>query len=138
MNVYYFRENNEYIFSCVNGNNKFFMKRIDSDFNIIEEDDLFNGKEYSDCNDFTTFSIIYLEELNIYSNIMNANCEGEQHIRFFMLLDDSCQIPERQKKAQTTIPEAITTLITTIPKVFTTIITTIPKTITTIVLVYQK
>ena len=131
INVYYFRENNEYIFSCVNGDNKFFMKRIDSDFNIID-DDLFNGKEYSDCSDFTTFSIVYLEELNIYSNIMNANCEGEKHIRFFMLLDDSCQIPEKQK-VQTTIPETITTLVTTIPEVFTTIITTIPKTITTII-----
>ena len=31
------------------------MKRIDSNFNIIDDDDLFNGKEFSDCTDYSTF-----------------------------------------------------------------------------------
>ena len=57
INANYFEETNEYIFYCVIGNNKFFMKRIDSEFNIINDGDLFNGKEYSGCTDFIYIQI---------------------------------------------------------------------------------
>ena len=140
INAYYFEEPNEYVFSCVNGKNKFFMKRINSDFNMIDYD-LFDGKEYSDCSDYTTFSIVYLSDYDVYANIMNANCDNNEYIRFSMLLDDSCKMPEKKNKAGTTTPEIITTSVTTIPttdvttipKIITTIVTTMPEIVTTIV-----
>ena len=139
INAYYFQKTNEYIFSCVNNENKFFMKRIDSDFNILEDNDIFNPKEFSGCTDFSTFSIIYISDIQVYSIMLNTMCSNnEDFIRVFLLLDETCQIPEINNKPEiettivTTLPQIITTIITTIPEVITTIVTTMPVIITTI------
>ena len=139
INVYYFQKTNEYIFSCVNNENKFFMKRIDSDFNIIEDNDIFNPKEFSGCTDFSTFSIIYISDIQVYSIMLNTICSNnEDFIRVFLLLDETCQIPEINNKPEiettivTTLPQIITTIITTMPEVITTVVTTIPVIITII------
>ena len=64
---------------------------------------------------------------------------NEDFIRVFLLLDETCQIPEINNKPEiettivTTLPQIITTIITTIPEVITTIVTTMPVIITTIV-----
>ena len=115
------------------------MKRIDSDFNILEDNDIFNPKEFSGCTDFSTFSIIYISDIQVYSIMLNTMCSNnEDFIRVFLLLDETCQIPEINNKPEiettivTTLPQIITTIITTIPEVITTIVTTMPVIITTI------
>ena len=55
---------------------------------------------------------------------MNVICENTENIRFFNLLDDSCQLPEKQIKVITTLPEIITKIVTTMPEIITTIVTT--------------
>ena len=133
LNTYYFEQTNEFIFSCVNGENKFFMKRIDSNFNIIDDDNLFNGKQLDYCTDYRTFSVVYISEYDIYSNLAYFKCNGALVLCFLHLLDETCQIPEKNNKIITTIPEAIITIVTTMPEIITTIVTTMPEIITTIV-----
>ena len=48
------------------------MKVIDSNFYIIDVDDFFNVKEFNDWTYYSTFSIVYLLEYNVYINIMNV------------------------------------------------------------------
>jgi hypothetical protein len=141
INSYYFDEAKEYVFSCVDGNKNFFMKRFDENFNIIEDNDIYNGKQFMNCEQYTSFSIIYISQYKEYSIIINTNCDNDSGIKIFMLSDTNCIMPSGQKEEddeeekynepteiETTLPKIESTL----TKIDTTIIkTTIPKVIPT-------
>ena len=143
LNTYFFEKNNEYIFSCVDKDSKLFMKRMNSFFEVIEDDIFFNGKQFTDCEDYSSFSIVYISQYNQYFTMINANCNGKNNIYFFLLSDNcspqttNAQIITTQIKIETTLPAIETTspqIITTQPKIETTlpiIKTTSPQIITT-------
>ena len=143
MNTFFFEKNNEYIFSCVDKDSKLFMKRMNSFFEVIEDDIFFNGKQFTDCEDYSSFSIVYISQYNQYFSMINANCNGKNNIYFFLLSDNcspqttNAQIITIQIKIETTLPVIETTspkIITTHPKIDTTlpiIKTTSPQILTT-------
>ena len=122
LNTYFFEKPNEYIFSCVDDNSHFFMKRINSFFNVIEDNNIFNNKKFTDCEDYSSFSIVYISQYNRYFSMINAKCNGNKNIYFFMLSDNCSlqttyvQIITSQPKIETTLP----IIETTSPKLFTT------------------
>ena len=145
LNAYYFDEANEYVFSCVDDDNHFFMKRLDEDFNVIEDNDIYNGRQFLNCQQYTSFSITYISKYKEYSIMINAFCNNKFGIKIFMLSDTNCYMPSGGKEEddeedyddkpieiETTLPKIETTFIkTTTPKIIP--ITTVPIIKTTII-----
>ena len=139
LKVYYFDKANEYVFSCVDGDNNFFMKRLDENFNVIEDNDIYVGKQFLNCEQYTLFSITYISKYNEYSIFINANCNNNFGIKIFMLSDTNCIMPsgeieeddeeEEKNNEPTEIATTLPKIESTLAKIDTTIIkTTIPIT----------
>lgn len=79
INVYYFEKMKELFFSCVDGDQLFFMKRIDENFTIIDDNDNdnYNGIQILNCNSFNTFSILYDVEYSSYILYLESVCEND-------------------------------------------------------------
>ena len=140
LNTYFFEKSNEYIFSCVDGNNHFLMKRINLDFEIIADNDIYNGKQFINCEQYSSFSIVYISQYKQYSVMINAKCNEKDNINIFMLSDD-CIMPSGEieedednisgdNKITESPPTTEAQIITTNPNIETTIITTIKITTT--------
>ena len=136
LNTYFFEKANEYIFSCVDDNNHFFMKRINLDFKTIEDDNIFDGKQFINCEEYSSFSIVYISQYNQYSVMINAKCNSKDNINIFML-SDNCIMPSGEieededennssggNQKNESPPTTDVQVITTIPIIETTIITT--------------
>ena len=82
MNTFFFEKNNEYIFSCVDKDSKLFMKRMNSFFEVIEDDIFFNGKQFTDCEDYSSFSIVYISQY--------SSCIDELKLNVTKIEYDSC------------------------------------------------
>ena len=137
LNTYYFEKAKEFVFSCIDGDKHFFMKRLDENFNVIEDNDIYIGKQFLNCEKYSSFSITYISKYKEYSVVINANCNDDFGIKIFMLSDSNCIMPsgeieedeEEENKdeiieIQTTLPKIESTL----AKIDTTFIkTTIPK-----------
>ena len=53
------------------------MRRLDINFNLINDDDNnFLKRSFSDCDNYDFFSIIYISNYNVYSGIFNSNCKS--------------------------------------------------------------
>ena len=129
LNVYFFEKANEFIFSCLDSQNKFLMKRIDLDFNLIDDDNIFNGKQFLNCKEYSEFSIVYISQYNQYSLLIDTNCDGNSYVKFFMLSNTICKMPSGEKEDDNVEIAPETTIITTIPEIETTMleITTISE-----------
>ena len=136
LNTYFFEKANEYIFSCVDDNNHFFMKRINLDFEAIEDSDIYNGKQFINCENYSSFSIVYISQYKQYSVMINAKCNENDNINIFML-SDNCIMPSGEieededednisgdNKKTEFPPSTEAQVITTIPIIETTIIVT--------------
>ena len=150
----FFVNNNEFVFSCTNEDDKFLMKRFNENFDLIEDNNIYNGVKIFNCNNFSFFSLVYLAPYKVYSIFINTQCDNDNYdyIKIFMLSNSSFIMPsgireeddeenlkqEKEKiktsiinvKIKTSIPKIKTTipkLITTFPKIK----TTNPKIITT-------
>ena len=142
LNVYFFEKANEFIFSCVDGQNHFFMKRIDLNFNLIDDNNIFNGKQFLNCEEYSKFSITYISQNNQYFLLVDTKCDRNSYIKFFMLSDTTCIIPSGEKEIdyfETELKSPETTIITTIPEIESTVLetttiseTSIPNIITTL------
>ena len=86
-NIYYFNEVDEYIISCINNEkSKISMIRIDSNFNLIDNNDnTFTEKSFSNCYTLDFFSIIFISQYQQFSPMIQSNCGGQKYIRIFML-----------------------------------------------------
>ena len=132
-NIYYFNEVNEYIFSCVNKyKTKFTMKRIDSNFFLIDENDnTFIEKSFTNCYELNFFSIIYISSNQQYSIISNISC-GKEYIRVFSLSNNICEKSEIVEQQLLVLSNTIKTTISKIETTISAIETTIPGIETTI------
>ena len=130
-NIYYFKIPNEYIFSCIDNDNKnLYFTRINENFEIIDSNKYLNKYSFINCSSLDFFTIIYISTYNVYSVIINSECSNQKNIRIFMLSNDTCIFPTDENKDDedsniiTTIPlETKIHLETTIPLE----ITTLPK-----------
>ena len=57
---YYFEKPKEYMFACIDGNEIIYIKRFDLNFNIIDDNDIYNGIKILNCNKYNLFSIVYV------------------------------------------------------------------------------
>ena len=144
---------NEFVFSCTDGNDTFLMKRFNENFDLIEDNNIYNGVKISNCDNFSFFSIVYLISYKVYSIFINTQCSNDNsdYTKIFMLSNSSCIMPSGIKEEDdeenlfqetekiktsiiTTEAKIKTSILTTYPKIETTnpkIITTYPKTKTT-------
>jgi len=129
-NIFFFQQSNEFIFSCVDSSKeRFSMKRIDINFNLIEDEDTnFYKKRFEDCDNYDYFSIIYISNYNLYSGIFNSDCTSGKYIRIFMLSNSICIKPNEKEESTLPISPETTIVETTvsIPEI------TIPHIITTL------
>ena len=145
LHAYYFEKIHEFVFSCTDGDELFFMKRLDVNFNIIDDNDIYNGIKLLNCNSFSTFSVIYDEQSSSYLLYLQTKCDTDTHsyIKIINLgnisksseQNDQNSITDKLSEIETTIPKKeyfigstiITTQpLTTIPNIITEPLTTIP------------
>jgi len=102
-NIFFFQQSNEFIFSCVDSSKeRFSMKRIDINFNLIEDDDTnLYKKSFENCDNYDFFSIIYNSKYNLYSGLFNSDCTSGKYIRIFMLSNSICITPNEKEESTT-------------------------------------
>jgi len=101
-NVNYFDKSNEYVFSCLNPDlNSFIINRIDTDFNIINDDNVISKTSFSNCYTYNYFSIIYISKYKQYSALFDCNCQGGTFIRIFSFItkQSACISPSGEEEA---------------------------------------
>ena len=130
-NIFFFQQSKEYIFSCVDSSKEYFsLRRLDINFNLVDDDNNFLKRSFSDCYNYDYFSIIYISNYNVYSGIFNSNCISGIYIRIFMLSDIIC-VPQNEKDENIISTSPETTIVKTtlpIPKTTIPIIkTTVPE-----------
>ena len=86
-NLYYFEKNQEFIFSCENDIKNISIIQISKDFNFSS----LQSYEYGNSQNQYGYSIIYMDNLNIY-NIYISNLEiGKIFIKSFLLVDNNLE-----------------------------------------------
>ena len=87
LNTYYFPKNKEFIFSCINFSSNLVIKKINNNFELINEA-YPEINSLKGCYNLYSYSIIYLLNNNQYITIIEAKCSNEKYIRFFKLLNN--------------------------------------------------
>ena len=132
INLFYFKETQEFIFSCIDNEQKsFYIKRVDNTFTNINDECIYH-KFFANCYSYNYYSIIYYSKRQQYLAIAQSTCNGGNFIRAFELSNYICMPIE--SKITTTFPEihitTIPNIITTLPIIEKTIL--LPKSETTI------
>ena len=102
-NTYYFEKSNEYVLSCLGPSlNVFNINRIDTDFNIINDDNVISKNGFSNCFAYNYLSIIYISKYKQYAAIIDSNCDGETFIRIFSFVtkQSTCITPSGEEEAE--------------------------------------
>ena len=116
INLFYFKETQEFIFSCIDNEKKsFYIKRVDNTFTNIDDECIYH-KSFTNCYSYNYYSIIYYSKRQQYLAIVQSTCNGGNFIRAFELSNYICMPIE--SKITTTFPEMH---ITTIPNIITTL-----------------
>lgn len=90
MKTFYFSDSNEFIISCIDPVPKYNMKRIDHNFNLVQEDNF--EKTSFNCDYFYSFSVVYVNKYKDYILIIYSRCNNyASGIRFFEL-SNKCDI----------------------------------------------
>lgn len=153
LHAYYFEKINEFVFSCIDGDELFFMKRLDVNFNIIDDNDIYNGIKILNCTSFSTFSVLYDEQSNSYLLYIQMQCDTDTYSYIKVLnlgnisksseQSDQNSITDKLSEIETTnskiesselfIDSTIITTqpLTTIQNIITEVLTTIPIVSTT-------
>ena len=102
-NIYYFEKSNEYIFSCLNvGLDSFYIHRVDTNFNIINDDNVINKTKFSNCYTYNYLSIIYVSKYKQYSALIDGTCDGGNFIRIFSFVtkQSTCITPTGENEGE--------------------------------------
>ena len=83
LNTFYNSDKNEFVFSCLQKTPIYFMKRINKDFNVIN-DETFSESSFN-CFYLLSHSIVYVRNSRAYITIIQSSCNGGVGIRFFDL-----------------------------------------------------
>jgi len=90
MKTFYFSDSNEFIISCIDSVPEYNMKRIDHNFNLVQED--YFEKTRFNCDIFYSFSVVYVNKYKDYILIIYSRCNNYvSGIRFFEL-SNKCDI----------------------------------------------
>ena len=102
-NTYYFNKSNEYVLSCLGPSlNVFNINRIDTDFNIINDDNVISKNGFSNCYIYNYLSIIYISKYKQYAAIIESNCNEGNFIRIFSFVtkQSTCIIPSGEEEVE--------------------------------------
>ena len=96
VNLYYFPQPKEFIFSCYDYSHFMTMKRLNNDFNIIPPNLTYADKKHFNCYDFFSYSIFYLVNINQYMTISHCKCNEVFMIRLFLISKDCDEFNKTQ------------------------------------------
>ena len=114
INSYFFKEPNEFIFSCIDDDNNFFFNNISANFDKNEE--VYKLKKFSGCENLSLFSIVYISNSNAYYLMVNSKCNSDQDfINIFMLTSRKEGDDENIKDTRTIITSTISESLYYIP-----------------------
>ena len=102
-NVYYFIKSNEYVLSCLAQSlNFFYINRIDTNFSIINDDNVISKNGFSNCYTYNYLSIIYISKYKQYSAIIDSNCNEGNFIRIFSFItkQSTCITPSGEDEIE--------------------------------------
>jgi len=85
----YFSDSNEFIISCLDYSNNYNMKKIDDNFNLVNEEYLY--KANFNCYTFYSFSVVYANKYKEYILVVYGQCDFINGLRFFEL-SNNCDI----------------------------------------------
>ena len=96
MNLYYFPQPKEFIFSCYDNSHFLVMKKLDNDFNSIQTDFTFEDKKNFGCYNYFSFSIFYLLNIKQYITIAHSKCNEIFNIRLFLIYNNCDEFNKTQ------------------------------------------
>ena len=90
--TFYFPDTNEFIISCVNSVPTYYMRRIDHNFNVVEEEEYVEEAKFN-CYNMFSYSVVYVNKYKDYILIIYSICDNNYQygVRFFELSKD-CDI----------------------------------------------
>ena len=94
INLYYFPQSKEFIFSCFDYSNNLAFKKLNNDFELIPTN--FEDSKNFGCNDFSSYSIFYLLNIKQYITISQCKCDNSIMIRLFLVLDNCDEFNKTQ------------------------------------------
>lgn len=96
MNLYYFPQSKEYIFSCYDHSHYLNFRKLNNDFDLIHTNLTYEDQKYFGCYNYLSFSIFYLLNIKQYITIAHCKCDEVFNIRLFLILDDCSDFNETQ------------------------------------------
>ena len=94
INVYYFSQTKEFIFSCYDYCSSLVMKKLNNDFDLIPT--TFNDTKNFNCFEYSTYTIFYLLNINQYITIARSKCDTYTRIRSFLIVDNCDEFNKTQ------------------------------------------
>ena len=86
----FFSDTNEFIISCIDYSNSYNMKRIDYNFNLVQEENL--EQTNFNCVYLYSYSVVYVSKYKEYILITYSQCDSNtKGVRFFEL-SNNCDI----------------------------------------------
>ena len=94
INLYYFSQPKEFIFSCYDCSNNLVMKKLNNNFDFIPT--TFEEQKYFGCQEYSSYSIFYLLNIKEYITIAQCKCNNDINIRLFLIVDNCNEFNKTQ------------------------------------------
>ena len=94
INVYYFSQTEEFIFSCFDYNNNLEFKKLNNDFDLIPTS--FEDIKKFGCFEFSSYTIFYLLNIKQYMTIAQSKCNNNIRIRLFLIVENCDEFNKTQ------------------------------------------
>ena len=94
INLYYFSQPKEFIFSCYDCSNDLVMKKLNNNFDFIPT--TFEEQKHFGCQEYSSYSIFYLLNIKEYITIAQCKCNNDINIRLFLIVDNCNEFNKTQ------------------------------------------
>ena len=94
INLYYFSQPKEFIFSCYDCSNNLVMKKLNNNFDFIPT--TFEEQKHFGCQEYSSYSIFYLLNIKEYITIAQCKCNNDINIRLFLIVDNCNEFNKTQ------------------------------------------
>ena len=96
MNLYYFPQPKEFVFSCYDHSHFLIMKKLNNDFELIPTNFTYDDKIHFGCYNYFSYSIFYLLNIKQYMTIAHCKCNEVFMIRLFLIYNNCDEFNKTQ------------------------------------------
>ena len=97
LKINYYKEREEYIISCINGDGQIFISFFDKDLNYIND-----MNKFIDCENIYGHSILFIDNEQLYYILSDVNCKG---IKYPFIILNHIEEEEKEEEKQEKVEE---------------------------------